>query len=55
MENKSIKNPIHEQNSYNLRNINELKPINMPFELPNLDYSYDALEPHIDKRVYTDT
>jgi hypothetical protein len=26
MENKSIKNPIHEQNSYNLRNINELKP-----------------------------
>ena len=23
----------------------------MPFELPNLDYSYDALEPHIDKRT----
>ena len=23
----------------------------MPFELPNLDYSYDALEPHIDKKT----
>ncbi len=26
MEIKSMKNPIHEKNSYNLRNINELKP-----------------------------
>ena len=27
------------------------KPLNMSFSLPKLEYSYDALEPHIDART----
>ena len=27
----------------------------MAFELPNLPYAYDALEPHIDKQTMTNT
>ena len=29
----------------------QLKTINMAFELPQLEYAYDALEPHIDART----
>ncbi len=46
MINISVKNPTFEEHYFITKN-----SLRMAFELPNLPYAYDALEPHIDART----